>query len=253
MSETSESDNFTCDCDDFKYINDDECMGADCKGSSNPICAICNYLLAKEEHFGFENPTNTEFNYFNGIKIRTKCMFCNMTSNCIAIYDNSGRIGNRRNKAYPKYIIELYREKILKEYKELLDIVHYFDMACFEKVKRPTSYEANMCGTCILINEAMNDNQLENKHYRFETCDECDFCNLGKPLTQCICLKQEEYMKYCSWLFNDTEIESYMDPKIRQPLKLYFQKYIDHIDSEFIPSINTKFNTQPEHDLMLPE
>lgn len=44
-----------------------------------------------------------------------------------------------------------------------------------------------------------------------------------------------------------------MDPKIRQPLKLYFQKYIDHIDSEFIPSINTKFNTQPEHDLMLPE
>ena len=91
----------------------------------------------------------------------------------------------------------------------------------------------------------MNDNQLENKHYRFETCDECDFCNLYKPLTQCICLKQEEYIKYCSWLFNDTEIESYMDPKIRQPLELYFQKYIDHIDNEF--------NKQPEHGLMLPE
>ena len=63
----------------------------------------------------------------------------------------------------------------MKEYKELLESVQYLDMACFEKVKRPTSYEANMCGTCILINEAMNDNQLENKHYRFETCDECDF------------------------------------------------------------------------------
>ena len=60
-------------------------------------------------------------------------------------------------------------------------------------------------------------------------------------------------MEYCSWLFNDTKIKSYMDPKIRQPLQLYFQKYIDHIDSEFIPSINTEFNTQPEHDLMLPE
>ena len=238
MSETLED--FTCDCEEFYGIRDDEeCMGSDCKGSSNPICFICNYLLAGREDYRFKNPTNTKFNFSRGIIIITECMFCNMKSNCITIYDNSGRIGNRKNKAYPKYIIELYRKEILNNYKKLLDSVQYFDMVCFEKVKRPTSILAYMCETCILINEAMNDNQLENKPYHFETCDECDFCNMTKPATQCICLKQDEYMEYCAWLFNDTEIESYMDPKIRQPLQLYFQKYIDYINSVFIPSINS--------------
>ena len=231
MSETSD------DCKSIK--NDGECMDADCKSSRKSICFTCNYLLAKEEHYGFEIPTNIKFKSFCGIIRITKCMFCNMTSNCITIYDNSDRIGNQKNKAYPKYVMEFYRVEILNNYKELFEDVQYFDMAYFEKVKRPTSLYAYMCETCILINEAMNDNPLENKGYRFKTCDECDFCNLYKPLTQCICLKQEEYMKYCSWLFNDTEIESYMDLKIRQPLQLYFQKYIGHIDSEFIQSINT--------------
>jgi hypothetical protein len=247
MSETSESDDFTCDCQEYGFKgrgHNEECMGITCKGSYNPMCLICNYLLARKEYCDFENPTNTEFLSFESIITITECMFCNGTFNCITIYDYSGRIGNRHNKAYPKYIIELYRETILNNYKELLESVQYCGMACFEKVKRPTSSLAYMCETCILINEAMNNTQLENKVYRFRTCEECDFCN-SDPLTQCICLKQEEYMEYCSWLFNDTEIESYMDPKIRQPLQLYFQKYIDHIDNVF--------NKKPEHDLTLPE
>lgn len=192
----------------------------------------------------WENPTNPEFNFFSSVITITECMFCNMTTNCITISDNSDRIGNRRNRAYPKFIIELYRKKILDDYKELFEIVDYCGITCLEKVKRPTTWEAYMCATCILINEAMNNNQLENKDWRFQTCDECDFCAISSP-TQCLCLTQDEYMKYCEWLFNDTEIESYMDPKIRQPLELYFKKYIEHIDTEF--------NTQPEHNLMLPE
>ena len=265
---------FTCDCEEYGFKGrgpnpDEVCMGDKCKGSRNPICFICNYLLAGTESYMWENPTNTEFNFFSSVITTTKCMFCNMTTNCITISDNSSRIGNRRNRAYPKFIIELYRKKILDDYKELFESVQYFDMTCFEKVKRPTTKYAYMCETCILINEAMNATQLENKGYRFETCDECDFCNLYKPQTQCLCLTQDEYMKYCEWLFNDPKIVSYMDPKIRQSLELYFKTYIEHIDSEFIPSINTEFissinsvfipsintefNTQPEHNLMLPE
>ena len=99
MSETLESDDFTYDCHDYGFKgreHNDKCMDDNCKSSRKSICFICNYLLAKEDHYGFEIPTNIKFKFFCGIIRITKCMFCNITSNCITIYDNSDRIGNQK-------------------------------------------------------------------------------------------------------------------------------------------------------------
>ena len=37
-----------------------------------------------------------------------------------------------------------------------------------------------------------------DKEYCFHTHDACAFCYMTKSVTQYICLKQEEYMEYCS-------------------------------------------------------